>query len=236
MLRNIFLRFVDQFCRLASLNGRQDGVGLAETLGRFDCLLRWFGRWLNERGGLRFREEPFCFQLGYAFFALFAFSAVFELSLFFGLTIHVPEKLADYSEALFFFDDFGAGREGTEFGVDDDLFDKRGLRDVVVFVAPGAGGCGFAGQIGARDLEAVEEETGAFGVDFVGGYATKDLADGGLYGGAILRVGKVEGGAASAALARIFYWATGGVVVVAELFVSEAGAGAAASVGEDVAA
>jgi hypothetical protein len=49
-------------------------------------------------------------------------------------------------------------------------------------------------------------------------------------------VGQVEGGAAAAALARVGDGAAGGVVVVAEFFLAEAGAGAAASVGEDVAA
>jgi hypothetical protein len=46
----------------------------------------------------------------------------------------------------------------------------------------------------------------------------------------------VEGGAAAAATARVFDWFARGVVVVAELFVAEAWARAAASVGEDVAA
>jgi hypothetical protein len=31
--------------------------------------------------------------------------------------------LSDYAEFLFFFDDFGAGREDAEVGVDDELFD-----------------------------------------------------------------------------------------------------------------
>jgi hypothetical protein len=46
----------------------------------------------------------------------------------------------------------------------------------------------------------------------------------------------VEGGAAAAALFWIRDWLAGGVVVVAELFLAEAWAGAAMSVGEDVAA
>ena len=57
-----------------------------------------------------------------------------------------------------------------------------------------------------------------------------------LDGGAILGIGHVEGGAAALALAWVGDGAAGGVVVVAELLVTEAGAGAAASVGEDVAA
>jgi hypothetical protein len=46
----------------------------------------------------------------------------------------------------------------------------------------------------------------------------------------------VEGGAAAAALFWVRDGFSCGVVVVAELFLTEAGAGAAASVGEDVAA
>src|ERR1700723_2565000 len=98
--------------------------------------------------------------------------------LFFGLTIHVPKKLADYAEALFFFDDFGAGCDGAEFGVDDDLFDERGLWNVffvtdrasavaaaavVTAVSGRAGGLGGAGEVGAGDLKTVEEKAGTFG-------------------------------------------------------------------------
>ena len=46
----------------------------------------------------------------------------------------------------------------------------------------------------------------------------------------------MEGPAAAAALAWVDDWFSGGVVVVAELFASEAWAGAAVAVGEDVAA
>jgi hypothetical protein len=48
--------------------------------------------------------------------------------------------------------------------------------------------------------------------------------------------GRWSGGAVAAALFWIRDWLARGVVVVAELFAAEAGAGAAASVGEDVAA
>jgi hypothetical protein len=47
---------------------------------------------------------------------------------------------------------------------------------------------GFAlgfGKVEAGDLEAVEEETGAAGVDVVGGDALEDFADGGLNGRAV---------------------------------------------------
>lgn len=96
-------------------------------------------------------------------------------------------------------------------------------------------GFGF-GEVEAGDLEAVEEETGAAGVDVVGGDALEDLADGGLDGGAVFGERQVEGGAAAAALARVGDGFSGGVVVVAELFLAETGAGAAVSVGKDVAA
>ena len=100
----------------------------------------------------------------------------------------------------------------------------------------GMAGRDLAGQVDAGDLESIEEETGAPGVDFVGGDATEDFTDGGLDGRAVFGVGQVEGGAAAAALARVGDRAAGGVVVVTELFLAEAWAGAAASVGEDVAA
>jgi hypothetical protein len=49
----------------------------------------------------------------------------------------------------------------------------------------GAGGRGL-GQVEAGDLEAVEEQAGAAGVDVVGGNALEDFADGVLDGGAVL--------------------------------------------------
>ena len=66
---------------------------------------------------------------------------------------------------------FGAWREDTQFGVGGDLFDHLdGFRRVV------AGG-GF-GKVEAGDLEAVEEQAGAAGVDVVGGDAAENFADG----------------------------------------------------------
>jgi hypothetical protein len=52
-------------------------------------------------------------------------------------------------------------------------------------IAVAGGGLGF-GEVEAGDLEAVEEEAGAAGVDVVGGDTLQDLADGGLDGGAVL--------------------------------------------------
>ena len=97
-----------------------------------------------------------------------------------------------------------------------------------------AGG-GF-GQVEAGDLEAVEEEACAAGVEVVGGDAAEDFADGGLDGAAVLGDGEVEGGLAGAAGFQVGYGFAGGVVVVAEGLAAQAGAGAAVSVGEDVAA
>ena len=56
----------------------------------------------------------------------------------------------------------------------------------------GLGGLRF-GEVEAGDLEAVEEEAGAAGIDFVCGDALEDLADGGLDGGAVFGERQVEG-------------------------------------------
>jgi hypothetical protein len=99
----------------------------------------------------------------------------------------------------------------------------------------GLGGLRF-GEVEAGDLEAVEEEAGSAGVDVVGGDALKDLADGVLDGGAVFWKRDLEGGAAAAAGPRVLCGFAGGVVVVTEVFATEAWAAAAVAVGEDVAA
>ena len=86
-------------------------------------------------------------------------------------------------------DELGGGGEGAQGGVVDDLFNCV-VEGVVVGVAAGLG----LGQVEARNLEAVEEEAGAAGVDGVGGEAAEDLADTGLDSGAVLGEGEVEGG------------------------------------------
>jgi hypothetical protein len=95
---------------------------------------------------------------------------------------------------------------------------------------------GVRREVGAGDLEAVEEEPGAAGVEVVGGDALEYEADGELDGGAVLGDGEVEGGEAGLAGGRIGDGMAGGVVVVAEVLVAEGGGAAAASVDEDVAA
>jgi hypothetical protein len=71
---------------------------------------------------------------------------------------------------------------------------------------------GGFGEVEAGDLEAVEEEAGAAGVDVVGGDALEDLADGVLDGGAVFGQGEFEGGAAGSA--GVGYGFAGGVVVI----------------------
>jgi len=123
--------------------------------------------------------------------------------------------------------EFGGGGDGAVGGVGDGLFDQASLL--------GRDGRGF-GEVERGDLEAVEEEAGAAGVDGVGGDAAEDLADGDLDGSAVLGKGEVEGGLAGAAGARVGDRLAGVVVEVAELFPAEGGAAAAAAFGVDVAA
>jgi hypothetical protein len=111
-----------------------------------------------------------------------------------------------------------------------DLFDDFGGFGFGVAV-----GRGF-GEIEAGDLEAVEEEAGAAGVDVVGGDAAENFADGLLDRGTVFRQWKVEGGTAASTLLGVGDGFSGGVVVVAELFLAQAGAATAVAVGEDVAA
>ena len=121
---------------------------------------------------------------------------------------------------------FGGWGVGAEFGVGDDFFDRFGV----------AGGGFGAGEVGAGDLESVEEEAGASGVDLVAGDAAEDFTDGGLDGDAVFGEGDVEFFGDGVALAEISNGAAGGVVVVAEFFVAEGRAAAAAAFGEDVTA
>ena len=118
--------------------------------------------------------------------------------------------------------ELGDGREDAKTFVLRDLFDGFG--------------CGRegAGEVSGGDLEAVEEEPGAAGLDVAGGDAEEDLADGCLDGAAVLGEGQGEGaGAGEPGAGRGF---AGGVVVVAEVFEAERLAAAAMSVGEDVTA
>ncbi len=122
--------------------------------------------------------------------------------------------------------DGGAGSEGAVEFVVDDLFHE----------GPGGGLLDGAGKVEAGDLEAVEQQAGAAGVEVVGGDALQDLAERELEGGAVFGPGEVEDGEACLARGGVFDGTAGGVVEVAEVLVAKTGAAAAAAFGEDVAA
>jgi hypothetical protein len=126
--------------------------------------------------------------------------------------------------------EFGGRCEETVLGVLGDFGDDLGA-----FFT----GAGFW-QVEAGDLEAVEEQAGAAGVDFVGGDAAEDFSDGLLDGRSVLGVGEVEAGLAALAGVCMLDGAAGVVVEVAETVgafgAADGWAAAAAAVGEDVAA
>ncbi len=126
--------------------------------------------------------------------------------------------------------EFGFGGEKAVGGVEDDLFDVR----LGLGLVRGSGG-GF-GEVLEGDLEAVEEEAGAAGVELVAGDAGEDFADRELDGGAVFGHGEGEGSLAGAAAAEVLDGFARGVVEVAEGLAAEAGRAAAAAFGEDVAA
>jgi hypothetical protein len=167
------------------------------------------------------------------------FGGLSGFGFFFGLG-EFFEEAGDGAEGFFFGLELGSWGEWAEGGVEVDLGDGFGgfvlagfLRALVVI---------FQGEAG--DLEAVEEQAGAAWVEVVGGDALEDFADGELDAGALGEVaggGEGEGGgllAAAFAGAEVGGGdgAAGGVVVVTKIFLAKAGAGAAAAVGEDVAA
>ena len=92
------------------------------------------------------------------------------------------------------------------------------------------------GHVEAGNLKAVQKETGAAGIDVIGGDALKDFTDGELDGAAVFRLGQVKGAATLLACDRVGNRFASSVMVVAKVFVAESWTGAAASVGEDVAA
>ena len=121
--------------------------------------------------------------------------------------------------------EFGGWGEDAEGGVFGELFD--GVEE----------GGGVAREIEAGDLETVEKQAGAAGVEVVGGDAFEDEGEGELDAGAVgYLVGrKGEGAEAGLAGGGVFDGAAGGVVVVAERLVAETGRAASAAVGVDVA-
>jgi hypothetical protein len=156
--------------------------------------------------------------------------------------------------------DLGDGGEGAEVGIEFEVLDDGGdLVGVRVPVHPtqaepgwgarGGGispperslgeapaGCGVDSmEVEGGDVEAVEEEAGAFGVEGVGGDAGEDVGDGVLDDVGVLE-GREDEDGVEGVLAEVFWGFAGGVVEVAEAFAAEGG-GAAAAAGEvDVAA
>jgi hypothetical protein len=105
-----------------------------------------------------------------------------------------------------------------------------------------SGGFGFVAWQGADgDLQAEEEEAGAFEVEVVGGDAGDDLGDGELDGGSVFEDGEREGFEVGVEMVRGAGLrhrdrSAGGVVVEAEVFAAQGGGAAAASSEVDVAA
>jgi hypothetical protein len=91
-------------------------------------------------------------------------------------------------------------------------------------------------EVGVRDLEGVEKQAGAAKVDVVGGDADYEGAEGLLDVAAGVGVWKREGGLAGSAVTKVFYGATGLVMVVAEALAAHSRASAAAVFRADVAA
>jgi hypothetical protein len=150
------------------------------------------------------------------------------LSGFRGFLFQVPAFFEDGLEGFLAgaFGELGFGGQGAMGWVVGDFFyDAAGF---------GLGsGCSLWREVAAGDLEAVEEEASAAGIYGVGGDAAEDFADGKLDGGSVFGELKVKAGVG---VARAVCRFAGGVVVVAEIFVTERWAAAAVSVGEDVAA
>jgi hypothetical protein len=142
---------------------------------------------------------------------------------------HVFDQLGDGAFVCCGFGDFGTRSQDTERGVDGDLLYGFGF-------GRGFGRGSGLGEVETGDLEAVEQEACAARVDVVGGDSLKNLADGGLDGGAVFGQRQLEGGTAAPASARVGDGPAGGVMVVTELFLAEAWTGATASIHEDVAA
>jgi len=113
-------------------------------------------------------------------------------------------------------------------GVAYDVFDDR----------DGLGG--WAGlrfrEVEGGDLQSVEQQTGAPGVDDAQGDALQDEADSCLDGAAVLGQWEVEDLALGHVAARGRFGPMDVVVIEAEEFAAEGATAAAAAVGEDVAA
>jgi len=144
------------------------------------------------------------------------------------LAVEVFEELLGYGFFAGLFVAFAARGDGAEGWVFYDFFDHFG----------GLGGGVGLGEIEAGDLQAVEEQTRAARVDFVGRDALQDLRNGGLDGRTVFEVGENELLAVELAVLDFLNWdwAARIVVVVAKFFSAKAERAATEAVGEDVAA
>jgi hypothetical protein len=95
-------------------------------------------------------------------------------------------------------------------------------------------GSGVWGKGLAGNLEAVEEDAGALGVELVGGEAADDLVEGGEEFAAV--GGGGQGEASACVVGGSDGGAAGGVVEVAEELGAEGGGATGVAVGEDVGA
>ena len=141
----------------------------------------------------------------------------------------LAEEFADEGERLFGDGVFGDWSEIAVLGIGFDGVGENG------FLGAGVGGPGF-GEVAGGDLEAVEEETGAAGIDLVSGDAAEDFADGELDAGAVFGEVEVEDGLGWVFESRAGDRFAGGVMVVAEVLSAEGPGAAAAAVREEVAA
>ncbi|MDQ2946896.1 MAG: hypothetical protein M3Y27_13290 [Acidobacteriota bacterium] len=92
------------------------------------------------------------------------------------LAVEFDQHALGGAHFVFVFVHFAGRGEGAVGGVLDHFRDRwRGLLVGLLF-----------GQVEAGDLQAVEQEAGAFGVDLVGGDAFEDCGDGLLDGSAVV--------------------------------------------------
>jgi hypothetical protein len=131
-------------------------------------------------------------------------------------------------------DELGDGGEGAEVGIEGEVFDGDGLV-VGLFGGPGFEG-GLFGEVGGGDLEGVEDEAGAAGIDGVGGDAGDDVVERDLDGGAVLDEGDGDVFVLGVAGGRLVAATVAGVVVEAEGFAAQGDGAAAEAVAADVAA
>jgi len=94
----------------------------------------------------------------------------------------------------------------------------------------------LARHVDASDLQAVEEKTRAFWINFVAGDTAEDFADRALNGGTVFGEWQIKGRLSGFASAWVLRWFSGGVMVVAKFFSAQAWAAAASTFSEDVTA